>query len=185
MRDFGKIIWRSCWRVRNLEDYGSDGEMHVNAHRHGPRCYRCDDDRPAINQFSGYQVRLKSGIEAQLDNVRFSWGAGGSVQAALYLGGTDFSMMAGWRWPLPARPLRVPSTRGQRIDAADANVLAPAGRIGASPLGQSGLLGSINVRHMCAVGLASLPSPSLGWRKWRPMMSVNGSIDQGNDLSKA
>ena len=35
-----------------------------------------------------------SGIEAHNDQVRFSWGAGGADQAPLYLGGTDFGVMA-------------------------------------------------------------------------------------------
>lgn len=48
----------------------------------------------AQRQFPGYRLRLVSGIEAHNDNVRFSWGAGGSDQAPLYLGGTDFAVMA-------------------------------------------------------------------------------------------
>ena len=36
--------------------------------------------------------------------------------------------------------------------------------------------GFIIVRHMWAVGLLSNPRPSFGCRKWRPMMSTNGSI---------
>ncbi len=41
----------------------------------------------------------------------------------------------------------------------------------------SGLSGNIIVRHMCAVPLLSFPSPSFGCLNWRPMMSMNGSID--------
>ena len=47
----------------------------------------------------------------------------------------------------------------------------------ASEADQSGLSGNIIVRHMCAVGLSSFPSPSLGCLNCRPMMSMNGSID--------
>src|SRR5262245_14589611 len=36
-------------------------------------------------------------------------------------------------------------------------------------------VGQFNVRHMCEDGVLSQPSPSLGWRKLRPMMSVNSS----------
>ena len=35
--------------------------------------------------------------------------------------------------------------------------------------------GRIIARHMCATGLLSKPSPCSGWRKLRPMMSVNSS----------
>jgi len=40
--------------------------------------------------FPGYQVRLISKIEAHNDHIRFSWAAGGTPEAPLYLGGTDF-----------------------------------------------------------------------------------------------
>jgi hypothetical protein len=40
--------------------------------------------------FPGYQVRLISKIEAHNGHIRFSWAAGGSPEAPLYLGGTDF-----------------------------------------------------------------------------------------------
>ena len=35
--------------------------------------------------------------------------------------------------------------------------------------------GRIIARHICATGLLSKPRPSFGWRKLRPMMSVNSS----------
>ena len=41
----------------------------------------------------------------------------------------------------------------------------------------SGASGLIIVRHMCVTGVLSLPSPSMGCRKWRPIMSVNSSIE--------
>jgi SnoaL-like domain len=40
--------------------------------------------------FPGYQVRLISKIEAHNEHIRFSWAAGGTPEAPLYLGGTDF-----------------------------------------------------------------------------------------------
>jgi hypothetical protein len=40
-------------------------------------------------QFPGYRVALKSGIEAHNGYARFSWEAGGTPDAPLYLGGTD------------------------------------------------------------------------------------------------
>jgi hypothetical protein len=39
-------------------------------------------------------VRLISKIEAHNGYVRFSWAAGGSEQAPLYLAGTDFGVIA-------------------------------------------------------------------------------------------
>jgi 8-oxo-dGTP pyrophosphatase MutT (NUDIX family) len=37
------------------------------------------------------------------------------------------------------------------------------------------LFGQIIVRHMCATGEPSNPSPSSGWRKFRPTTSSNSS----------
>ena len=37
-------------------------------------------------------------------------------------------------------------------------------------------VGHIMVRHMCADGLESRPSPSFGCLKWRPMTSVKSSM---------
>jgi len=49
----------------------------------------------AVQQrFAGYRFRLSSGIEAHHDRVRFSWCAGGTEQAPLYFGGTDFATLA-------------------------------------------------------------------------------------------
>jgi len=45
-------------------------------------------------QFPGYRLNLISGIEAHNNFVRFSWAAGGSNEAPLYLGGTDFATLA-------------------------------------------------------------------------------------------
>jgi hypothetical protein len=45
-------------------------------------------------QFPGYCLNLISGIEAHNNFVRFSWAAGGSNEAPLYLGGTDFATLA-------------------------------------------------------------------------------------------
>lgn len=46
------------------------------------------------DQFPGYRVRLASGIEAHNNLVRFSWAAGGTPEAPLYLAGTDFVTLA-------------------------------------------------------------------------------------------
>jgi hypothetical protein len=44
--------------------------------------------------YPGYRVRLISKIEAHNGHVRFSWAAGGTPEAPLYLGGTDFIRVA-------------------------------------------------------------------------------------------
>ena len=44
-------------------------------------------------QFPGYRFRLSSGIEAHHDRVRFSWTAGGTTEAPLFFGGTDFATL--------------------------------------------------------------------------------------------
>ncbi len=48
-------------------------------------------------QFPGYRLNLVSGIEAHNNFVRFSWAAGGTKEAPLYIGGTDFATLAGGR----------------------------------------------------------------------------------------
>lgn len=45
--------------------------------------------------FPGYRLRLASGIEAHHDYLRFSWVAGGTADAPLYIKGTDFAVVAG------------------------------------------------------------------------------------------
>jgi hypothetical protein len=49
----------------------------------------------AQEQFSGYRLNLASGVEAHHDYVRFSWVAGGTAEAPLYIKGTDFVTVAG------------------------------------------------------------------------------------------
>ena len=43
----------------------------------------------ALSHFPGYSLTLASGIDAHHDHVRFSWIAGGTTPAQLYLKGTD------------------------------------------------------------------------------------------------
>jgi SnoaL-like domain len=74
----------------------SDTGTYVDAHRHAEGLDAIDAMiAQAQGQFPGYQLRLRSGIEAHSGNVRFSWAAGGTEQAPLYLGGTDFALIAG------------------------------------------------------------------------------------------
>ena len=48
----------------------------------------------AQEHFPGYRLGLASGVEAHHDYVRFSWTAGGTPDAPLYLKGTDFAVIA-------------------------------------------------------------------------------------------
>ena len=48
----------------------------------------------AQGQFPGYRLNLASGIETHRDYVRFSWVAGGTPDAPLYIKGTDFALIA-------------------------------------------------------------------------------------------
>jgi hypothetical protein len=70
----------------------SAGGSYLDAHRsaEGHEAIDAVLDK-AQRQFPGYQVRLISGIEAHNGRVRFSWAAGGTADAPLYLGGTDFA----------------------------------------------------------------------------------------------
>ncbi len=45
--------------------------------------------------FPGYRLRLASGIETHHEYLRFSWVAGGTAEAPLYIKGTDFVAVAG------------------------------------------------------------------------------------------
>jgi hypothetical protein len=67
----------------------------------------------AQEQFPTYRLNLASGIEAHHDYVRFSWVAGGTAEAPLYIKGTDFAFLAtdgrfksmvGFTDAAPARP---------------------------------------------------------------------------------
>src|SRR4029453_6695094 len=49
----------------------------------------------AQGHFPGYRLCLASGIEAHHDYLRFSWTAGGTAEAPLYIKGTDFVIVAG------------------------------------------------------------------------------------------
>jgi hypothetical protein len=71
---------------------GSYVDAHRNAEGHDAIDAMLDT---AQRQFPGYQVRLISGIETHNGRVRFSWAAGGTADAPLYLGGTDFAMIGG------------------------------------------------------------------------------------------
>jgi hypothetical protein len=69
--------------------------IYRDAHRHGEGHEAIDAMIDAAQrQFPGYRIALKSGIEAHSGYARFSWAAGGAPDAPLYLGGTDFVVVA-------------------------------------------------------------------------------------------
>lgn len=67
----------------------------------------------AQQHFPGYRLNLASGVDVHHDYVRFSWVAGGTQEAPLFIKGTDFVVMAadgrmksvvGFTDAAPARP---------------------------------------------------------------------------------
>jgi SnoaL-like domain len=92
----------SAWNERDskrrralvAETWTEDGS-YVDAHRHGAGHDAIDAMLAAAqDHFPAYRLRLISGIEAHNNFVRFSWAAGGTEEAPLYLGGTDFATLA-------------------------------------------------------------------------------------------
>jgi hypothetical protein len=74
--------------------WAEDGS-YIDAHRNGSGHGAIDAMLAAAQaQFPGYSLNLVSGIEAHNNFVRFSWAGGGSKEAPLYLGGTDFATLA-------------------------------------------------------------------------------------------
>ena len=73
----------------------ADAGSYVDAHRNAEGHAAIDAMIGAAQrQFPGYRLRLISGIESHNNRVRFSWAAGGTDTAPLYLGGTDFAEAA-------------------------------------------------------------------------------------------
>ena len=73
----------------------TEDATYVDAHRRGVGHDGIDSMiATAQAQFTGYVLRLVSSIEAHNGYVRFSWAAGGTSEAPLYLGGTDFGQVA-------------------------------------------------------------------------------------------
>ena len=82
-------------RRRDLEPRTAATSMPIATARVTAPSTHAGDDAGAI---PGYRLNLVSGIETHNNFVRFSWAAGGSNEAPLYLGGTDFATLA------PGRP---------------------------------------------------------------------------------
>jgi hypothetical protein len=70
----------------------SDDGAYVDAHRNSTGHDAIDKMiASAQGQFVGYRINLRSGIEAHNGHVRFSWEAGGTPEAPLFIAGTDFA----------------------------------------------------------------------------------------------
>jgi hypothetical protein len=73
----------------------SDDGSYIDAHRGSTGHAAIDAMIAAVQErFPEYRFRLASGIEAHHNFVRFSWTAGGTEQAPLFFGGTDFAILA-------------------------------------------------------------------------------------------
>jgi hypothetical protein len=84
-------------RERIAQTWNEDG-MYIDAHRRGVGHAALDAMiKAAQDQFPAYRLGLVSGIETHNWYVRFSWAAGGSPEAPLYLGGTDFATIVNGR----------------------------------------------------------------------------------------
>ena len=76
------------------ETWTEDGS-YIDAHRNGKGHGPIDAMLATTQaQFPSYRLTLISGIEAYNNFVRFSWSAGGTNEAPLYLSGTDFATLA-------------------------------------------------------------------------------------------
>jgi hypothetical protein len=72
----------------------SEDGSYLDAHRDGTGHAAIDAMIGVVQQqFPGYRLRLSSSIEAHHDRVRFSWSAGGTEHAPLFIGGTDFATL--------------------------------------------------------------------------------------------
>ncbi len=72
----------------------TENGTYKDAHRHGEGIDAIDAMiQAAQKQFPGYRLRLVSGIESHNGYVRFSWSAGGTPEAPLFIGGTDFGIV--------------------------------------------------------------------------------------------
>jgi hypothetical protein len=74
---------------------GVEGGSYLDSHRDSTGHDAIDAMIAAVQQmFPGYRFRLASGIDVHHDRVRFSWQAGGTLDAPLFFAGTDFATIA-------------------------------------------------------------------------------------------
>jgi hypothetical protein len=73
----------------------TDDARYLDGHRDSAGHAAIDAMIAAVqDHFPGYRFRLSSGIEVHHDRMRFSWTAGGTLDAPLFFGGTDFAIVA-------------------------------------------------------------------------------------------
>jgi hypothetical protein len=92
------IHYIACWnehdvvkRRRLVAQTWADEGAYVDAHRKASGQEALDAMlAKAQETYPGFRLRLIGKIEAHSRFVRFSWAAGGTDEAPLYLGGTDF-----------------------------------------------------------------------------------------------
>ena len=92
------IHYIACWNEHDAVKRRSlitqtwiDAGGYVDAHRNAKGLEALDAMlAKAQETHPGFRVRLVSKIETHNSFVRFSWAAGGTDEAPLYLGGTDF-----------------------------------------------------------------------------------------------
>jgi hypothetical protein len=92
------INYIACWNEHDpakrrelVAKTWTDGGSYIDAHRNAMGAAAVDAMvAKAQETYPGFRLRVISKIEAHSRYVRFSWGAGGTDQAPLYLGGTDF-----------------------------------------------------------------------------------------------
>jgi hypothetical protein len=96
------IGYIAAWNETDAEQRGAiiaqtwaEDASYLDAHRDSTGHAAIDAMIAAVQQrFPGYRFRLSSGIEVHHDRARFSWTAGGTPEAPLFFGGTDFAVLA-------------------------------------------------------------------------------------------
>ena len=95
------VNYLAAWNERDARRRGEiiartwgERGVYVDAHRRGEGHAGIDTMIAAAQaQFPGYRLRLVSKVEAHNGRIRFSWAAGGTEEAPLYLAGTDFVVL--------------------------------------------------------------------------------------------
>ena len=74
----------------------TEGATYVDPHRSGEGHANLSTMIQAVHDRfpSAYQFRLASNVEAHSDRLRFRWEAGGTSDAPLHFGGSDFAVVA-------------------------------------------------------------------------------------------
>jgi hypothetical protein len=108
MTNFNELVvtYLAAWNETNnakrrelIAKTWTEGGSYTDAHRRGVGHAAIDAMiKTAQQTFPGYRLDLISGIEAHNTYVRFSWAAGGTPEAPLYLGGTDVAIVVDGRF---------------------------------------------------------------------------------------